>query len=234
MIISTKRLSEEMGIGLSAIHNRIAKGEFNYYKQGWKGFVEIPNNYIINYITSYKNRDKKTGKFYSMQNKKEIECIRCGNILPFNEKYFSKRGRKGKNGKIHLRTTCKKCLNKEIKLKLSNPECFFKHIISGIKSDKRRTRKGFDIDYNYLLKLAKKQDWKCALTGLGLVFERGKGRINYGCSIDRIDNDDGYVKGNIQLVINCVNKGKGTLKQDEYINICRMVVKNAKNKKIKK
>ena len=61
----------------------------------------------------------------------------------------------------------------------------------------------FDIDVDYLMSLLKKQQGKCALTGWDLEFTRG-GDYGYGtnpmgCTIDRINNHRGYVRGNVQL-----------------------------------
>ena len=75
------------------------------------------------------------------------------------------------------------------------------------------------------------QNWKCALTGKDLEFIRGG--TNWGgkwcnpnsCTIDRIDNNKGYTRDNVQLVTWYVNKVKGHLDNDEFIKLCRTVNK---------
>lgn len=59
----------------------------------------------------------------------------------------------------------------------------------------------FDLD---LMRAYEKQDGLCALTGVVLLW-----REPYGISIDRIDNNLGYIPGNVQLVTRDANSGKG-------------------------
>jgi len=64
---------------------------------------------------------------------------------------------------------------------------------------KRARNRGdiINIDTEYLDKIFKEQDGKCALTKLNLSFKISTLET---VSVDRIDNDYGYIKGNIQLV----------------------------------
>ncbi|NGO50495.1 hypothetical protein [Allomesorhizobium camelthorni] len=65
----------------------------------------------------------------------------------------------------------------------------------------------FDLDLDFLLEMAVKQDFRCALTGIEFLTERpGDSRVNpYTPSIDRIRPKLGYTKGNVRLVIYAVN-----------------------------
>lgn len=64
----------------------------------------------------------------------------------------------------------------------------------------------FNITKNYMVKLWKEQDGKCAFSGKELVLEAGEGRVNPDApSIDRILPELGYVKGNVRLVTYHVN-----------------------------
>jgi hypothetical protein len=85
----------------------------------------------------------------------------------------------------------------------------------------------FDIDLKYIMDLLKQQDSKCALTGWDLEFTRG-GTYAYGtnprgCTMDRKNNQRGYVKGNVQLVCWKANKIKGELNDDEFKTFCKQV-----------
>ena len=97
-----------------------------------------------------------------------------------------------------------------------------------------RTRRKlpFTITIDYVMKLLKEQNGKCALTGWNLQFTRG-GDFGYGtnpmgCTMDRIDNNKGYVPGNVQLVCWMPNKIKGELHDYEFKNLCESVVNHAK------
>ena len=97
-----------------------------------------------------------------------------------------------------------------------------------------RTRKAsskrgikLSIDHAYVLKLMKKQNWKCALTGLPLRVGYGKSGSPTSCtaSLDRIDSSKGYVPGNVQWVYMPVNMMKWKLSQKEFVKICKLVAK---------
>jgi hypothetical protein len=45
-------------------------------------------------------------------------------------------------------------------------------------------------------------------------------------SIDRIDSNKGYTKNNIQIVGQIVNKSKNIMSMEEYIDLCKSVVKH--------
>lgn len=89
-----------------------------------------------------------------------------------------------------------------------------------------RRKLDFDITSEYLVDLLHKQNYQCALTGWILEFTSGgdfDGRNPLGCTIDRIDNSKGYIKGNIQLVCCIANITRNKLKIDQFIDLCRSV-----------
>ena len=76
-----------------------------------------------------------------------------------------------------------------------------------------------------------KQNNKCALSGLDIKFgKRGKSknRIETTASLDRINNDIGYIKENIQWVHKKINQIKMDLSTEEFIELCRRVVNENK------
>ena len=86
----------------------------------------------------------------------------------------------------------------------------------------------FDIDHDYIMKLLKNQNGKCALTGWTMEFTRSgvKGDGNpYGCTMDRIDSDLGYIRGNIQLTCWWPNKVKSNMSNREFIKMCKDVAR---------
>jgi hypothetical protein len=82
----------------------------------------------------------------------------------------------------------------------------------------------FTIDIEYIWRMYLKQKKVCALSGLPLDFN--KQTENGIVSIDRIDNNKGYVKGNVQLLHKDVNYMKWTYEQEYFIHLCKLIINN--------
>lgn len=84
----------------------------------------------------------------------------------------------------------------------------------------------FKISYDDAWKLFIEQDQRCALSGQPIHFSphRTGGTT---ASLDRIDNNLGYVLGNLWWVHKDINRGKGTLSTQEYVQLCQMVANHA-------
>ena len=101
------------------------------------------------------------------------------------------------------------------------------------RASNRDNAHNISINVDYLIEVGDKQDWKCALTGWDLEFVRGgtywggKWCNPMSCTIDRINNDKGYVEGNVQLVTWYANKTKGHLNNDEFIKMCKDIANHA-------
>lgn len=80
----------------------------------------------------------------------------------------------------------------------------FKDRLRCLKSNAKRHGRDFSITLEYLESL-----WtgKCAISGIDLDFNRGRG-VGVA-SVDRIDNAKGYIEGNIQWVCDIENNRKG-------------------------
>ena len=68
------------------------------------------------------------------------------------------------------------------------------------------------------------------MSGLDISF----GESNYDvttASLDRIDSGKGYIVGNVQWLHKDINKMKLHHNQEYFIKLCKMVYKNAINKK---
>jgi|688.fasta_scaffold291909_3 hypothetical protein len=91
--------------------------------------------------------------------------------------------------------------------------------------------KEISVDLDYLYKIGEKQNWLCALTGIPLEFTRGgtywggKWCNPNSCTIDRINNNKGYVKGNVQLVTWKANCMRNHWPLKEFINLCKQIAK---------
>lgn len=64
----------------------------------------------------------------------------------------------------------------------------------------------------------------CPVLGIAITMERSKGHggDNHSPSLDRIDNDKGYVPGNVRLISNRANKLKNTMTKEE----CQLLLEN--------
>lgn len=99
----------------------------------------------------------------------------------------------------------------------------FKHIAYGAK----RRNIVFDITIKQVWELYLSQNRRCALTGLELTWDSKTG---YGtASVDRIDNNKGYIVGNIQIIHKDVNMMKRHHSQDYFIYLCSLIGKNKYN-----
>jgi hypothetical protein len=84
----------------------------------------------------------------------------------------------------------------------STMEGYIRHKVYDCQaSTKRRNARGrkldFDIDAPFMIDLFAKQDVRCALSGIVMVH---KPMSHWQASIDRIDTDLGYVRGNVRWV----------------------------------
>ena len=104
---------------------------------------------------------------------------------------------------------------------------FFRQNIS--RAANRKNPHVIEIDRWYLEELYQKQKGKCTLSGVELEFKRGG--TNWGgkwcnprsCTVDRIDNNYGYIPGNVQLVTWEVNATKNHLQNQDFISLCVLV-----------
>jgi len=114
---------------------------------------------------------------------------------------------------------------------LKEARSFLGRTISKTKYD-ARVKRGldFEIDTDYVMEILINQNGKCALTGWDLEFTRGGDWDGFknpkGCTMDRIYNSSGYVRGNIQLVCGLANNTRGKLSVKEFIELCKSVANN--------
>jgi hypothetical protein len=77
-----------------------------------------------------------------------------------------------------------------------------------------------NITIDYLIGLYYAQNGKCALTGQNMELIRGGdwngGKNPMGCSIDRINNAEGYYIGNVQLACSKWNVIRGKMSMEQW------------------
>jgi len=102
---------------------------------------------------------------------------------------------------------------------------------SSIKNSAELRKMDFDISIEFVDKLFKLQNGKCALSGLDIFLPTSdEARIlgNHTASLDRIDPTLGYLENNVQFVHKWVNFMKQNLQQEEFLFLCSKVVENQK------
>lgn len=102
---------------------------------------------------------------------------------------------------------------------------------SRIKRQAKNRGIHFSVSKLYLWDLYINQNGKCALSGLpiDLVKESYMSRTQeQTASLDRIDNDIGYVEGNVQWVHKDINIMKNKHSQEYFIKMCKLVAEGVR------
>jgi hypothetical protein len=101
-----------------------------------------------------------------------------------------------------------------------------KNFLSGILNHaaKRKQHLGFDIDLVYIVRIYEAQNGKCAVSGVEMTYLAGSGRLQTNISIDRIDSSKGYLRGNVQLVCDVVNRMKQDMPEEALKWWCRRII----------
>lgn len=84
----------------------------------------------------------------------------------------------------------------------------------------------FNIKIEELYDLLLKQDKKCKLSGLPISLDCNSSGDKKTASLDRIDKNKPYEKGNVQWVHKKINFMKNSLSDEEFIEMCQIVTIN--------
>jgi len=142
----------------------------------------------------------------------EVKCTKCNAVKPISSFL---RGRKGQKSEYRF-SYCLDCRRAQLYSKLNgNVESYLKDRWNRLVIRATKNNTPIDITWEYFLDLYKRQDGKCFYTDIVLVCRVGEGKSRHSLSIDRIDNNLGYIKGNVVLCTNQVNTAKGDFTLDE-------------------
>ena len=83
----------------------------------------------------------------------------------------------------------------------------------------------FNLTYEQVIDIYNKQEHKCFYSGLPFVVEKNH---PMSISIDRIDNNKGYVINNIALCLYSINRGKSNGEYKNLIPIFKAAIKHYK------
>jgi len=95
--------------------------------------------------------------------------------------------------------------------------------VSSIRLRARKKGFEFDLDAQFLWELLQKQDNKCAISGIDISLDNN-------ASVDRIDSSMGYIKNNVWWTTSRVNVMKNNMKLEEFIELCKTIASNNKEK----
>jgi len=132
---------------------------------------------------------------------------------PLNDFYYNKRYET-------FFSSCKDCSKHyQEEWRLKNP---FKEMAQWVRKAVNDGKVVSDIDWEkYLENMYKRQKGKCAVTGIKMSFIR-KDPLRF--SVDRIDNNKGYIKGNIRLVCWGINELRGRRRIEKFDPLIKKLI----------
>ena len=160
-------------------------------------------------------------------------CSKCGVEKPLD--HFYKRSERPSGYQSH----CKTCNGGDTKPKNFSHTWYQERftteelkLFSKLKNlcTKAKLRdKQFDpkVDWEYLFDLWVNQNGLCAISGLPLTIETNH---PHTVSLDRIDSDEGYVVGNLQLVSFTINRIKLDMPLEDFVEVCGIITDNQRKK----
>lgn len=98
----------------------------------------------------------------------------------------------------------------------------YKQIVESLKTRKKAGNLPCTITAEDLQRLYNKSHY-CSLSGLDISIDRKLPMNHQNFSVDRIDSNKGYEVDNIQLVDKRINLMKGSLSNEEFIQLCTAV-----------
>lgn len=97
------------------------------------------------------------------------------------------------------------------------------HLKSLLRRGKSVDRSG--LSYEFLLKLYERQRGRCAISNVEMTWVTRRGRVQTNLSIDRIDQNIGYLPTNVHLVCDVVNMMRRSLSLLEFKEWCSLIVR---------
>ena len=190
----------------------VVKGKIRY--QCRKCFRERAKIRQRKYRVNHKNKLRIRQELYRKNNYEKLALQRKNN-----------RENLRKKNRIYEKNNRQKIHDKK-QSKLKNQDGYIKYLIHQLRSVDKKNDRDFDIDYEYITELIKKQNNKCIYSNAELVWQNKSGI--YQGSIDRIESNKGHIKGNCQLVTTALNRFKNDLSHDKFMELINLI-KNSKN-----
>lgn len=204
-----------------------------YYKHSVRmdGFIRYRQ--VCKSCRKKPKRNKKRPVYENIIKNNSQVCLRCKIKKPLDD--FYKNGC-FEDGLPKYRSTCKSCVlsdsagyhKKTYGDKIFKKHSSYKNYISTLLNHASKRKKDFNIDIQYLIDLYELQNGFCSISGVKMTHEHGK--VSTNISIDRINSEIGYVKGNIQLTCYIVNIMKSNFSITDFVDFCKKIVNFQENK----
>lgn len=183
-----------------------------------------------------KEKEKKRIRIKPFNENGELYCQSCKTYKSISEFYENSSNTKNRN---YYSNNCKDCeseRHKEYRKTHSTDDInvFFRDLATGCRGRAYRSNGKFEcsITKDDLIALYKKQNHQCALSGIIMTTNKGKGKFPNNASIDRINAGKDYSLNNIRLVCNHVNMMRSNLSDEELVRYCKCILEyyDTKNK----
>lgn len=150
-----------------------------------------------------------------------LSCPQCGKEFFIEKRELARKKRENKDKK---NVFCSRSCASSAKKDWRSP---FRRIVSRSRKCAKNKQIKFNLDLKYLTDLWFKQKGNCSLSGVGMIIpeEREKTYPNTG-SLDRIDSDKGYIKGNVQWICLSLNYGKYKWPEEDFKNFLTLISLN--------
>lgn len=209
------------------------KTPFEYYKHSVRKDGLVRYRQICKKCRKKPKRNKSRPVYENIIKNNFQVCLKCKISKSLND--FYKNGCFD-DGLPKYRSTCKSCIlslaPEKHKLtyadKIIKKHANYKNYISTLLNHTSKRKKQYNLDIQYLIDLYESQNGSCAISGIEMTYDYGKTATNI--SIDRIDSNIGYIKGNIQLTCYIANIMKNKFSTIDFINFCEKIVNYNKNK----
>jgi dCMP deaminase len=94
--------------------------------------------------------------------------------------------------------------------------------INAAKQNATKRNFSFEVTGKYIWDLFLKQNRKCALSGENISFKDGiRSCGGFSASLDRIDNNKGYIEGNVRWLHKDINRMRWVCNDNEFLNWCK-------------
>ena len=130
------------------------------------------------------------------------------------------------SGKININNIPLESRNHLENLKINNGDKYtgFREFLRRIKN-RRKELKNTNLTLDYLLEIWNSQNGKCIYSKVDLILPKYNKKSNfiYTASLDRIDSNLGYIKGNVQFISIAMNHMKNKMSDKEVKLLCNIL-----------
>ena len=190
---------------------------------------ECSKTNVRHWLKKYKLKTKNLpfNKGANYRNYVTLNCVKCGCTFEKWLKIYNMQLKRNPDHNFYCSKECAGITHNDL-----SP---FKRSFSAARERVRhaKVKREFDITVEDLKNLWDDQGGKCAISGLEMTEppsdrqrKKTKDRNPLTGSLDRIDSDKGYVKGNIQWVCTFVNYAKNNFKDKQIKEIFKTIKGN--------